>query len=219
MRSGIGRQVAHHRRTKRRLTISTWCYRIRIGARRGSRLFHRLRAGATRGDPVEFLRGRFGTRASQLQILSQGRSEKASQRISQAVCEPENRSVSACSFGAKGNCVLDIDRETNIRMSNGRPPPTDGKPSGSSAVARSRCYCQRHSLPPLARLSDQTKADGHGRPPLRGPFPRFSPGPLDPELFRGKTKKRCTKNLAHFFYGVTQDTVDAATESASPVVE
>jgi len=70
VRSGIWQKFVHHRRTKRRLTISTWCHRIRVGGRRGSLFFHGLRTDAARGDPMEFLRGGFGTRGSQVQILS-----------------------------------------------------------------------------------------------------------------------------------------------------
>jgi hypothetical protein len=70
MWSGIGRKLAHHRRTKRRTTISTWCYRIRIGGVRDFSPFHGLQTGATGCDAMEFLRGGFGTRGSQVRILS-----------------------------------------------------------------------------------------------------------------------------------------------------
>ena len=70
MRSRIGWQVAHHRRTKRRLTISVWCHRIRIGRLQLSCAFHGLLTGATGYHAMEFPSLGFGTRGSQVRILS-----------------------------------------------------------------------------------------------------------------------------------------------------
>jgi hypothetical protein len=69
VRAGIRRQVAHHRRTKRRLNICAWCHRIRIREVRPSYGFHKLPTGDTRCDPMDFFSLGFGITGLQVQIV------------------------------------------------------------------------------------------------------------------------------------------------------
>jgi len=70
VRSGIRVHLAHHGRTTRRLNTSAFCHAIRSGRLRATRDFRFLRRDATRRHAVEFRRCPFGTRGSQVQILS-----------------------------------------------------------------------------------------------------------------------------------------------------
>ena len=70
VRAEIGRLPAHHRRTIRRLNVSVFCYGIRIGPLRVPCHFRRLQRRTSRRHAVGFLLGPFGTRGSQVQILS-----------------------------------------------------------------------------------------------------------------------------------------------------
>ena len=68
--AGIRREFAHHGRTKRRLNQSVLCHPIRTRRLRLNRIFPRLRRDATQGHAVGFFSRQFGTRGSQVQILS-----------------------------------------------------------------------------------------------------------------------------------------------------
>jgi len=70
MRTRVRRKFPHHGRTKRRLNRSAFCYTVRTPSLQLSRVFHRLRLAASRGQAVGFLWRPFGTRGSQVQILS-----------------------------------------------------------------------------------------------------------------------------------------------------
>ena len=70
VRALIRRKLVHHRRTKWRLIRSALCQRVRIGAITLSCNFRRLRPAATRCQPIDSLLRPFGTRGSQVRILS-----------------------------------------------------------------------------------------------------------------------------------------------------
>ena len=89
MSTGIRWQFAHHRRTKRRLNISAFCYPIRSGRLCLACDFRRLGRGASRSHAMGFLCRPFGTRGSQVQILSPD-------QVSRRNCKANCRSESSC---------------------------------------------------------------------------------------------------------------------------
>jgi hypothetical protein len=126
MRPWIGRKFAHHRRTKRGLNQWVGCHRIQ---RRGfvlARVFQSLLRRASRGYAVGFLRCPFGTRGSQVQILS----PRPTQRSDLFRVFRGGRTFSLSHFGSLGH-RWDMPRPGGTGMACRR-----SRPSGDTRSVR-----------------------------------------------------------------------------------